>query len=128
MKPPDRGYGYVAASRFRSKAGVYLFGKVRRTDWLPVRDTEQAMERDQLDRSEESMDEYDSEEEDAEVRPLDYCHSEHSDDAGDHCVDYDDACACNAEHSYEDLESEYNFSFPTMREPGRVYEHPILPL
>ena len=29
--PPERGYGYIAASRFRSKAGIYLFGKVRRT-------------------------------------------------------------------------------------------------
>ena len=24
--PPERGYGYVAASRFKSKAGIYLFG------------------------------------------------------------------------------------------------------
>ena len=34
--PPERGYGYVAASRFRHSSGVFLFGKVRRTDWLPV--------------------------------------------------------------------------------------------
>ena len=50
--PPERGYGYVAASRFKSKAGIYLFGKVRRTDWLPVRETKQVMEQDQVDRSE----------------------------------------------------------------------------
>jgi hypothetical protein len=31
-----RGYGYVAVSRFRSRAGVYLFGTLRRTDFLPV--------------------------------------------------------------------------------------------
>ena len=28
--------GYVAASRFRERLGVYLYGKVRRTDFLPV--------------------------------------------------------------------------------------------
>jgi hypothetical protein len=31
-----RGYGYVAASRFKRRAGVYLWGKRRRTDFLPV--------------------------------------------------------------------------------------------
>ena len=34
--PPDCGYGYVAASRFRSAAGIYLYGRIRRTDFLPV--------------------------------------------------------------------------------------------
>ena len=31
-----RGYGYVAASRFKTRDGCYLYGKVRRTDFLPV--------------------------------------------------------------------------------------------
>ena len=31
-----RGYGYVAVSRFKRRAGVYLYGKLRRTDFLPV--------------------------------------------------------------------------------------------
>ena len=34
--PPERGYGYVGASRFRSLDGLNHFGKLRRTDWLPV--------------------------------------------------------------------------------------------
>ena len=34
--PPDRGYGYVAASRFTTRAGIFLYDRVRRTDWLPV--------------------------------------------------------------------------------------------
>ena len=34
--PAERGYGYVGASRFKSSEGLYLFGKIRRTDWLPV--------------------------------------------------------------------------------------------
>ena len=31
-----RGYGYVAVSRFKRRAGVHLYGKLRRTDFLPV--------------------------------------------------------------------------------------------
>ena len=31
-----RGYGYVAASRFKSRYGCHLYGKLRRTDFLPV--------------------------------------------------------------------------------------------
>ena len=34
--PPERGYGYVGVSRFTTQAGVYHFGRIRRTDWLPV--------------------------------------------------------------------------------------------
>ena len=34
--PAQRGYGYVGASRFKSSEGLYLYGKIRRTDWLPV--------------------------------------------------------------------------------------------
>ena len=36
-----RGYGYVAVSRFRSRSGVYLFGKMRRTEFLPVKEESQ---------------------------------------------------------------------------------------
>ena len=69
--PPERGYGYVAASRFKSKAGIYLFGKIRRTDWLPVRESKEAMEHDQVHRSEESDSDYDSDDEEARARPRD---------------------------------------------------------
>ena len=31
-----RGYGYVAVSRFKSRAGCFLYGKLRTTDFLPV--------------------------------------------------------------------------------------------
>ena len=31
-----RGYGYVACSRFKTQSGCHLWGKVRRTDFLPV--------------------------------------------------------------------------------------------
>ena len=33
---PDRGYAYVGASRVRQAIHLYLMGKVRRSDWLPV--------------------------------------------------------------------------------------------
>ncbi len=35
-KPSARGYGYVAVSRFKSRSGCHLYGKLRRTDFLPV--------------------------------------------------------------------------------------------
>ena len=34
--PPERGYGYVGASRFRSRDGLFLYGKIRRSDWTPI--------------------------------------------------------------------------------------------
>ena len=34
--PAGRGYGYVACSRFKTRAGCFLYGKLRRTDFLPV--------------------------------------------------------------------------------------------
>ena len=30
------GYGYVAASRFKTRSGCYLYGKLRTSDFLPV--------------------------------------------------------------------------------------------
>jgi hypothetical protein len=36
FKPAPRGFGYVGASRARSSEGLFYFGKIRRTDWLPV--------------------------------------------------------------------------------------------
>ena len=63
--PPERGYGYVAASRFKSKSGIYLFGKVRRTAWRPVR---HGCDHDDQDyRGEESQTDYSSDEEEAWV-------------------------------------------------------------
>ena len=34
--PPERGYGYVGASRFKWADRIFHFGAIRRTDWLPV--------------------------------------------------------------------------------------------
>ena len=64
--PPEPGYGYVGASRFRTKGGIYLLGQIRRTDWIPVRhggDDEDL----QLYRSELSDEDYDSAEEEREA-------------------------------------------------------------
>jgi hypothetical protein len=33
---PERGIGYVAASRFRSSEHLYYYKGIRTTDWLPV--------------------------------------------------------------------------------------------
>ena len=62
--PPAAGYGYVAASRFKSKAGVYLYGKVRRTDFIPVHSAADASDY-QHRRSDESDTDYDSIEEES---------------------------------------------------------------
>ena len=120
--PPDRGYGYVAASRFKSKDGLYLFGSVRRTDWLPVRDSVAAMDDDQIERSSLSGSDYDSEEEERNVRPLDYCDSERS-DYGDSDVnsfaDYEDRRDEDlAGRDEEQLYAEYNFSFSNSARGG----------
>ena len=37
--PCERGYGYVGASRFRAATGIFYFGTIRRSDWLPIRQT-----------------------------------------------------------------------------------------
>ena len=34
--PPERGYGYVGASRFRSAEGLFQYGRLRRSDRRPV--------------------------------------------------------------------------------------------
>ena len=53
-----RGYGYVAASRFRTRGGCYLYGHKRRTDFLPVggEDTEEVLERGYESKSDEDED------------------------------------------------------------------------
>ena len=51
--PPERGYGYVGASRARTKGGLYHYGRLRRTDWLPVVEGEGDAE-EQVRRSMES--------------------------------------------------------------------------
>ena len=61
--PPDRGYGYVGASRARTRAGLYHYGRLRRTDWLPVNGDEAA---EQVVRGYESESSGGEEEEDEE--------------------------------------------------------------
>lgn len=65
--PPERGYGYVAASRFKSKSGMYLFGKGRATDWLPVRARDDETY-DETNRGDQSQSSCDSAEEEADTR------------------------------------------------------------
>ena len=52
-RPAARGYGYVGVSRFRTRGGCYFFGKLRRTDFLPV-DPDDSVE--VLERGHESVD------------------------------------------------------------------------
>ena len=62
--PAGRGYGYVAVSRFMFKSTCFLYGKLRRTDFLPVgpeRKEEEVLERgyESLDSDNEDKDECD---------------------------------------------------------------------
>ena len=86
--PPDRGYAYVAVSRFRTKSKVYHYGKIRRTDWLAVDQNEN----DQVKRSMESMstdsDDYDP---DPHSSESDSCESEdHMWNHDAHMTEYDE--------------------------------------
>ena len=95
--PAERGYGYVAASRFRSKAGVYLYGKVRASDWLPVGGTE---DYEDTRRSELSdCDSYDSESEEATALSLEQDRDGYG-DADDSESDSDDPCAAMSEEQH----------------------------
>ena len=47
-----RGYGYVGLSRFRTKAGCFLYGRLRVSDFLPVGES---CEDDVVERGYESM-------------------------------------------------------------------------
>ena len=73
--PPARGYGYVATNRLKTKTGLYHYGRIRRTDWLPVGP---ALDTEQLFRGPESDDGEAMADEDAEAREMD----ENYDDAG----------------------------------------------
>ena len=64
-RPAFRGYGYVACSRFKSRSGCYLYGKLRRSDFLPVGE---ALPEEVLERGYESVSSGDS-----DGAGLEYC-------------------------------------------------------
>ena len=87
--PAGRGYGYVAVSRFKSRAGCFLYGKMRRTDFLPVGDhSEEVLERGYLSISSDEDDgcglEYAFSEGDECISEL----GDEDGDSGHHLVDF----------------------------------------
>ena len=74
--PPERGYGYVAASRFRTMAGLFHYGRIRRTDWLPV-GLEKAIEQVSRGYSSDESNEFDE-----ELRELDSAYDSDEDCVG----------------------------------------------
>ena len=60
---PDPGYAYVGASRCRTAAGLYHFGRIRRSDWRPVGGCEDE-QKFRSDYSEDSSEDYEGEEDD----------------------------------------------------------------
>ena len=73
--PAARGYGYVGVSRFRSRKGVYIFHKLRRSDFLPVGPD---LESEHLERGYLSLDS-----EDDDGCGLEHAHAEVSDAESD---------------------------------------------
>ena len=61
-RPAARGYGYVAISRFKFRSTCYLYGMLRRSDFLPVgaerEDEVLTRGHDSEDLDEEQLDEY----------------------------------------------------------------------
>ena len=74
-RPAARGYGYVAASRFKTRSGCHLYGKLRRSDFLPVGPD---LESEHLERGYESMSSADS-----DGAGLEYAFSEGSGEESD---------------------------------------------
>ena len=54
-----RGYGYVGVSRFKSREGCFLYGKLRQSDFLPVGEDldSEVLERGVLSETTDSEDE-----------------------------------------------------------------------
>ena len=87
--PPEPGYGYVGASRFQSRSGCYLYGKIRRTDWVPVHPARESADYD-LTRGEMSDDDYSSGEEDSHYQSYaDYLEHGAENSGSDNSADYD---------------------------------------
>ena len=74
-RPAARGYGYVAASRFKTRSGCHLYGKLRRSDFLPVGPD---LETEHLERGYESISSADS-----DGAGLEYAFSEGSGEESD---------------------------------------------
>ena len=70
-----RGYGYVAVSRFKSRAGCHVYGKLRRTDFLPVGEEKES---DVLERGYYSLSS-----DDDEGRGLEYAFPSSADESSD---------------------------------------------
>ena len=91
--PPDRGYAYVGVSRFKTQAGVYHYGFLRRSDWLPVGEDQpdEQLKRSSESRSDDSESasdhEYDAMEDywdplDSKHHVEDFCLDEYDSEAG----------------------------------------------
>ena len=116
--PPERGYGYVGASRFKTKNGIYLYGKIRRTDWQPVRQRGCDHD-DQVQRGDESMSDYNSEEEDADAGRDEAMAKREENELDSDYDDFPDSYGADADRDVN--------LFAAMRDINTIYKNPILP-
>ena len=103
---PERGIGYVAASRFRTSEHLYYFKGIRTTDWLPVgyqpdevlyRSVESDFEDDEYHHSKQEEENSDSDDDCARLTREEYdlVKSDLGDDS-----DSDDECISNEREMY----------------------------
>ena len=81
-KPAGRGYGYVGVSRFMSRTRFWLYGKLRRTEFLPVGEAKESEVLQRGYASEDSGDDC--------ARGVEYAFGGHSSDVDS---EYADDCA-----------------------------------
>ena len=114
--PADRGYAYVGSSRVRRASDLFLMGKIRRTDWLPVGGDSQGGEQEtrgyestttEEDSDEPSSDEEPSEDEDGSQDEEDEDSTEDEDEASKSSEDADEGQGdCNDSHMESEAEED----------------------
>ena len=107
FKPNPRGFAYVGASRVRSASGLYYFGVVRQSDWLPVGGPGAPIEHDQRGPFSDAGNSSDGEDYDEE-NEWESLSAHASGGEEDMDVGAFDAAAIEADGSYADIDG-YDF-------------------
>ena len=89
----------VGASRVKTANGLYYFGKIRRTDWLPVGGPGEPHE--QVERSMQSEDEAENDYDEASSNDCDDIYKDWESDSEFAPTDYD--CASDDERNFNEL-------------------------
>ena len=105
------------------KNGIYLFGKIRHTDWLPVRPIDEH-DKDQTDRGAESMSDDDSEAEDVAMERRERWLRRQAEGRDGSGTDSDDSGSAGSYLSDDDLDA-YNQRLVEYDMPLAPYHGPV---